>query len=109
MQCLDTPTPALISKILQEVDFKDRFTACSIHERAGVKTASIYSISELYIFLNNKMPLIDFNKLELWVRTIIIDEHLANKLKSIIAEENSDLGKLSRIREVVRMRIGQCL
>ena len=109
MKNLHPPTPELILKILREVEFKDRFTACSVHERAGVKTASIYSMKELLVFLNNKMPFIDFNKLELWIRTVITDEHLADRLKSIIPEEKSDHDKCHRIRELIRMRIAQCM
>jgi hypothetical protein len=109
MDNLNPPTPELISKILHEVDYKDRFIGSSMHERAGVKTVSIYNMKELLVFLNMRMPLIDLNQLELWIRLIIKDEHLANKLKFIFAEEISDLNKLQRIREVVRIRIGQCL
>jgi len=56
MTTLSEPSRELVSRISREIDFKDRLIGSNLHERAGVKTISLYSLHELYMLLNKPYP-----------------------------------------------------
>jgi len=108
MSTLSAPSPKLISLISREVDFKERIIGSNLHERAGVKTISLYSLHELYMLLNKPYPQIDLNKMESWIRTVIKDEELAARIKTIREQPGSEFDRLLQIRNLVGLRLLQC-
>ena len=108
MEQLTVPSEDLILSVLQEVDFKDRLCGSLVHQRAGVKILSLYSVQEVFALLNNPYPHIDLQQLEQWVRTVIRDGELADRIKTISAQNVSDRDKLFFIRDLVELRLMQC-
>jgi hypothetical protein len=108
MDNLSAPSRELVLLISREVDFKDRLIGSNLHERAGVKTISLYSLHELYMLLNKPYPQIDLNKIEHWVRMVIKDEELAERIKMVIGQPENDFDKLLQIRDLVGVRLTQC-
>ena len=108
MENLSEPSPELVSLISREVDFKDRLIGSNLHERAGIKTISLYSLHELYMMLNKRYPQIDLYKVERWVRMVIKDEELAAKIKTLLEQPGIDLDKLLQTRDLIGLRLTQC-
>jgi hypothetical protein len=108
MKNLSTPSKKVISLILQEVDFEDRLVAHSLHVRAGIKRLSLYSLEEVFALLHTPHPQIDFNRLTVWIRDVIEDEELAERIKVVLAQEANDHDKILQIRDLVGLRLVQC-
>ena len=108
MEQLTAPSKDLISSVLQEVDFKDRLSGSLVHQRAGVKILSLYSVQEVFALLNNPYPHIDLQQLEQWVRMVIKDGELSDRIKTISAQNVSDRDKLFSIRDLMGFRLVQC-
>ena len=108
MEKISEPSRELVSLISREVDFKDRLIGSNLHERAGVKTIALYSLHELYMLLNKPYPQIDLHKMERWLRTVIKDEELAARIKTVMEQPGSDIDKLLQIRDLVGLRLTQC-
>jgi hypothetical protein len=108
MEKISEPSRELVSLISREVDFKDRLIGSNLHERAGVKTIALYSLHELYMLLNKPYPQIDLHKMERWLRTVIKDEELAARIKTVMEQPGSDIDKLLKIRDLVGLRLTQC-
>ena len=108
MEKLSEPSPELVSLISREVDFKDRLIGSNLHERAGIKTISLYSLHELYMLLNKPYPQIDLYKIEHWVRMVIKDEDLAAGIKTIIEQPGSEFDLMLQIRDLLGVRLTQC-
>jgi hypothetical protein len=108
MESLSTPSKKVLSQIVQEVDFKDRIIGYSVNFRSGPDRISLYSLEEVFALLNAPHPQIDFNQLAMWVRDIIQDEELADKIKTVIAHKASNRDKVSRIRDLIGRRLVQC-
>ena len=105
---LSTPSPALIARILKEVDFENRFIGGFLHLRAGVRVVSLYRLEEVFMLLHKPHPQIDLHKLHTWISTVIEDEELAHGIEQIIAGDGSDLNKMLAVRDMIGMRILQC-
>jgi len=103
-----TPSPALITRILKEVDFENRFIGGSLHLRAGVRVVSLYRLEEVFMLLNKPYPQIDLSKLHVWISTVIQDEELAHGVKQVIAGDGSERHKMLAARDMIGMRILQC-
>ena len=108
MKNLSMPTKKVISRVLQEVDFEDRLVAHSLHVRAGIKCLSLYSLDEVFALLNAPHPQIDFNRLTVWIRDVIQDEELAERIQTTIAQEANDHDKIIQTRNLVGLRLDQC-
>jgi hypothetical protein len=108
MENLSVPSRELVSRISREVDFKDRLIGSNLHERAGVKTIPLYSLHELYMLLSKPYPQIELQKLEVWIRTVIKDEELAARNKTIMEQPGIDLEKLLHMRDLIGLRLSQC-
>ena len=103
-----TPSPALITRILKEVDFENRFIGGSLHLRAGVRVVSLYRLEEVFMLLNKPYPQIDLHKLHVWISTVIQDEELAHGVKQVIAGDESESHKMLAARDMIGMRILKC-
>ena len=108
METLTTPTRELALRILDEVGFEDRITGSSLHVRAGVRTLSLYSLEDTFRLLKEPHPYIDLDQLEGWIRTVIKDEELADKVKTAIAQQSNEQDTLTLIRDLVGIRLIQC-
>jgi len=108
METLTTPSRELAVRVLDEVDFEDRITGSSLHLRAGVKILSLYSLLDIFRLLKEPYPYIDFDQLVNWTRSVIKDEELADKIKTVIAQESNQQETLPLIRDLVGVRLIQC-
>jgi hypothetical protein len=108
METLATPSRELALRILDEVDFEDRITGSSLHVRAGVRTLSLYSLEDTFRLLKEPYPYIDLDQLEGWIRTVIKDEELADKVKTVIAQKLNEQNTINLIRDLVGIRVIQC-
>ena len=108
MENLSIPSKKVISQILQEVGFKDRIIGYSINFRSGPDRISLYSLEEVFALFNAPYPQIDFNQLAMWVRDVIGDEELADRIKKVIAYKASDRDTVLRIRDLIGWRLIQC-
>ena len=108
MEHLSRPSSALIARIEKAVDFKNRFIGGSLHLRAGVRVVSLYRLEEVYMLFHKPHPRIDLNKLHVWIATVIEDEELARGIEQITAGVESDVDKMSAVRNIIGMRLLQC-
>ena len=108
MENLLAPSPELASRILNEVSFEDRLTASILHVRAGVRTLSLYSLEEVFSLLKEPYPQIDLDRLEEWLRIVIRDSELADKINEVIVKKSAKRDALPLIRDLVGLRLIQC-
>ncbi len=108
MQNLSAPPKKTVSRILNEVEFQDRLIGASLHERAGSMPISLYSFEEVFVLLNSRNPRIDFNQLETWIRDVMEDGELADRIKKALEHEQSDRDKSLLIRDLMGLRLIQC-
>jgi hypothetical protein len=108
MENLSTPSRALASRVVQEVNFEDRLIGSILHLRAGIRIVSLYSLEELFMLLKEPYPQIDVAQLENWIRTIIHDEELADRIKSVTLQKAGDKDTVHSIRDLVGWRLIQC-
>ena len=99
METLTTPTRELALRILDEVGFEDRITGSSLHVRAGVRTLSLYSLEDTFRLLKEPHPYIDLDQLEGWIRTVIKDEELADKVISASKEAGDKMWQMPTFEE----------
>ncbi len=105
---LKAPSNGLIKRILAEVDFEDRMEGYRLRERSGPLPVLMYRFEEVVSFLNDSHPRLDFKKLEEWVRRIMDDPELAEKIDGAIKKGNSDLERTCLIRDWMEERLTQC-
>ena len=108
METLATPSRELALRVLGEVGFEDRITGSSLHVRAGVRTLSLYSLEDIFRLLKEPHPYIDLDQLEGWIRTVIKDSELADKVKTVIAQKSNEQDTLPLIRDLMGFRLIQC-
>jgi hypothetical protein len=108
VETLTRPSGELAARVLGEVGFEDRITGSSLHVRAGVRTLSLYSLEDTFRLLKEPYPYIDLDQLEGWIRTVIKDEELADKVKTVIAQTSNEQDTLVIIRDLVGVRLIQC-
>jgi len=105
---LPRPSQGLAARILTEVGFEDRLIGYRFHMRLGAISTSLYSFEEVLNLLNDQHPRMDFVLLEKWIREVMGDVELAERIKAIARKDFSDQGKTYRIRDLMAERLGQC-
>ena len=108
MENLATPSRNLALQILDEVSFEDRLIGSVLHVRAGVKIVSLYSLEELFLLLKEPYPQIDLDRVQDWIRTVIKDGELADRIRTAIGQESSEQNRRHVIRDLVGWRLIQC-
>lgn len=108
MKNLATPSRDLALQILDEVNFEDRLIGSVLHVRAGVRIVSLYSLEEIFLLLKEPYPQIDLDQVQDWIRTVIKDGELADRIKAAIDQEADDQERLLLIRDLVGWRLIQC-
>jgi len=101
------PSKKLASTILTEVGFDDRIIGYRLRERTGPLAITLYSFEEVVGLLRDPLPRIDFNQLEGWIREVMGDRELSEKIEEIIEEDSSEQERLWRIRDLMEERILQ--
>jgi hypothetical protein len=107
MTILSKPSGELAKRILTEVEFDDRIEGFRLRERAGIMPTTMYSFAEVVGFLSDEFPRMDFDELALWLREVIKDHELSEKIRDEIQSEISDQEKAPRIRDLMGIRLVQ--
>lgn len=102
------PSAEQASHILRDVSFADRLLGGSLHGRAGIMTMSLYSLTDVFALLNTEYPQIDVLQLAGWIRAVIHDHELADRIESAASAGASDQATLTRIRDLIGLRLIQC-
>ncbi len=106
---LSKPSKDLALTVLTEVGFEERLKGFKIRERTGPMPVTLYSFEEVVLLLNDHFPAIDFNHLENWIRNVMKDGELADRLISITSKRNlSDQKKTRLVRNLMGVRLLQC-
>jgi hypothetical protein len=108
MSKLSAPSKKLDRRILAEVKYEDRIIGYRLGQRTGLTPVTLYSFEEIIGFLSNPLPMIDFNRLESWIRTIMEDNELADKIKEVSIDNASDQEKTFSIKDLMVERLRQC-
>jgi hypothetical protein len=108
MSILSAPSKKLDRRILSEVEYEDRIIGYRLGQRIGLTPVTLYSFEEIICFLSNPIPMIDFNALESWIRTIMEDNELADKIKEVRIDNASDHDKTFYIKDLMAERLRQC-
>ena len=105
MKRLPEPSRALCERILSEVGFNDRLIGYRLRQRTGPAPVTLYSFGEVFALLGDAHPRIDFVRLEEWVRHVMKDEALADKIQEAIKEDTSGREKTLLIRDLMEERL----
>ena len=108
MKKLKAPSRDVALQLLDEVNFEDRLMASTLHTRAGIRIVSLYSLEEVFLLLKDPYPQIDPAQLENWIRTVLHDSELADRIKAVSREEVENQSTLHAIRDLVGWRLIQC-
>lgn len=108
MGVLKEPSKRLARQIFREVGFEDRLEGFSLRERSGPRLVTMYRFEEVVSFFNDQHPRLDFEDLEAWVRNIMNDTELADRIQSALSEAESDQSRCEVVRGLLEERLGQC-
>lgn len=102
------PSKELAKRILSEVDFDNRFIGSKLRERSGPVKITCYSFKELLELMQDRLPGVNLQHLEKWVKDVMGDEELANLILSITKTDESYINKVGKVRELMEERFEQC-
>ena len=108
MNQIAQPNKELVLKVLGQVGFEDRLVGYRVGERSGTVRISLYSFQEIVDFLRNSLPQLDFKNLERWIRIVVGDEELGERISSAVEAEENDHDRTQRIRTLMEERLAQC-
>ena len=101
------PSPELAQKILTEVGFEDRIKGYRMREHVGPLSLTMYSFEEVYNFLSDDYPAVDFARLEQWFRKTFGDKELADKVAQALAESSNNQERAVKIHNLMGQRLAQ--
>jgi len=105
---LSEPSRDLARRVLAEVDFNRRLVGYKMHRRAGPSPLSLYSFEEVVGLLLHPLSQIDFSELEQWVREVMQDPELADRIREQRTRNVSAMRKTANIRDLMAKRLIQC-
>jgi hypothetical protein len=105
---LSVPSDDLRKRILSEINFEDRLEGFSLRERSGPMPVTVYSFDEVVSLLADPHPRLDFRELEGWIRRVMGDTELAEKIAGAIQKGSNDRERTCLIRELMEERLNQC-
>ena len=108
MTDLCEPDEGLIARVLEKVGFEHRVVGYRLRERAGAITNPCYCFEEVVHLLNDKCPELNLEGLKEWLRTVIGDGELADRIAEIAREETCDHDRMLQVRMVMGKRLCQC-
>ena len=95
METLTAPSREVALQILQEVGFEDRLIGSYPSCACRIRILSLYSLEEVFLLLKEPYPQIDLDQLESWIRTVIKDGELADRIKTVIGQKCSRSGYIT--------------
>jgi hypothetical protein len=108
MRNLSTPDQDVVSRVTRKVRFEDRLVGYRVRRRAGAIAVALYSVEEVVHLLNDRFPQLSLERLEEWLRAVIRDEELANRIVEVAHVETNDREKMLQVRSLMRERLCQC-
>ena len=108
MKKLSIPSRALNNRILKKVTYENRFIGYRLSERHGACRITSYSFQEVLNLVRGEMPRVDFFALQEWIRQVMGDEELAEKMATAIKEETNDHDRAVSARNLMEERLAQC-
>jgi hypothetical protein len=108
MQALSQPDPALAARILADVSYEQRLVGYRCRARWGQVRAHIYGFKELALLLRDRRPAIDLGVVERWLRTVIGDGELADRVAEVIAAAPADQERMRQVGSLLDERLAQC-
>ena len=105
---MEHPSKELAKRILSEVDFDNRFIGSKLRERSGPVKITCYSYKELLDLMQDRLPGVNLQYLEKWLRDAMGDEELADLINSITKTEDSYIKQIGQVRELMEERFQQC-
>ncbi len=108
MKKLSEPSRELGAGILKKVPFENRFIGYRLGERHGAGRVISYSFQEVVNLLRGPMPRVDFDALQEWVREVMADGELAERMAAAVEEETNDRDRVVSIRNLMEERLVQC-
>lgn len=107
MAQLSQPSLELAQRILTEVGFEDRIRGYQLREHVGPLSLTMYSFEEVYNFLSDDFPALDFARLERWFREAFADPELADKMAEALETSTSNQERAVKTRELMGERLAQ--
>ncbi len=117
---LRKPSKEQAKRSLREYNYEDRLIGARMHPMAGNKRKPLYSLEEIYKFLEIENPkkliekgtgtsinYIDPDSLMGWINDILKDKELSKKIKENIENKNNYMDKIRVIKELIDKRIYQ--
>lgn len=108
MGWLKEPSKRLARRVFREVSFDDRFEGYRLRERSGPRLVTMYRFEEVVSFFNDQHPRLDFEELRTWIRDIMGDKELADRIGDALSEEESGQSTCEVVRRLLEVRLGQC-
>jgi hypothetical protein len=102
------PTRELARRMLSEVEFEDRLVGYQLYPRLGEVEITLFSFEEIVAFLGDQNPYVDLKKLETWVREVIGDHELAEKINRLTGKNLSAFEKMAQAGSMMEARLKQC-
>ena len=108
MKKLSEPSRELSDRVLKKVPFENRFIGYRLSERHGASRITSYSFQEVVNLMKDQMPRVDFLALQEWVRKVMGDEELAERMATAVKEEANDHDRAVSARNLMEERLMQC-
>ena len=102
------PDKTLARRLLTEVDFDDRIQGYRLGKRTGALPITMYSFTEVAGFLSGTYTVMDYERLETWIRKVFGDHELAEKIRKVNLSGKNKPEKSRAIKELVVYRLVQC-
>ncbi|OGP57257.1 MAG: hypothetical protein A2V67_00995 [Deltaproteobacteria bacterium RBG_13_61_14] len=103
------PRGRLREAVLANLEFKQRLVGSLLHPRLGYLDIDLYGFSEVVGFLCKPNPVLDLGELQTWLFATIGDHELAGKVAEVDALDLSYFEKAGRVRDLLALRLSQCL
>jgi hypothetical protein len=109
MSKLSPPSPGLKGRITGRVGFERRLTGRIVHLLAGEKVIDLYSFRDALHFMQNPIRGVDHSALVTWIRDVIGDPELADRMQHEAERSQSRLDRSLRLWDLMRERFEQCV
>jgi hypothetical protein len=108
MNKLSLPCPELANRITARVGFDQRLTGHVVHQLAGHHVIDLYSFREALNFIENPSHGVDHAALVTWIREVIGDAELADRMRNKAGQSQTRLERSLRLWDLMRERFEQC-
>ena len=105
---MQQPTRELSRRVLTKVDFENRFIGSKLRERSGPQMVTSYSFKEVVQLLQDRLPGVNLEHLQNWVRNVMGDDELADKILEISKAKATYVQQVGKIRNLMEKRLEQC-